>query len=268
MLGLWDSIAPYFRFRHLASRGTLPRFKDVAFRNVYGELITKIVQHLPARANILKTDLWNEGIEDDRNIATFAHTCTYDSALVCTDVSRYVCESARALRRTEFHIVRATLLASPFRPLFDLIIDASTVDHMPANLREHWISAESSMLRPNGVLLISFDCRLNLFDELYHRFFTRKLYPEWTLVPSEVRSQLVASGLSIVREHAIFVAGLFWGTHRTFHPFSRALRRRIVFDLLRNFELSGRSRWLSFLAPQYVIVARKTGTISSGTVQK
>jgi len=113
------------------------------------------------------------------------------------------------------------------------------------------------MLRNKGFLLISFDCRLNLFNELYHRFFTRKMYPEWTLVPSRVRAQLEILGFTIVREHAIFIAGFFWGTHRPLFPFARMLRRRGVFEFLKKMELSKHSRRLSFIAPQYVIVARK-----------
>jgi hypothetical protein len=117
--------------------------------------------------------------------------------------------------------------------------------------------AEASTLKPNGLLLISFDCRLNLFTELYHRLFTRKVYPEWTLAPSEIRGQLESLGFTIIREHAIFVAGFFWGTHRPVFPLARTLHRHRIFKFLVAIELSKRSRLLSFIAPQYVIVARK-----------
>lgn len=162
------------------------------------------------------------------------------------------------LRTSDFQPIRATLLAPPFRVAFDLVLDVSTVDHMPENLRRVWFSSEASVLKPGGVLLISFDCRLNLFDELYHRFFTRKFYPEWTLVPSEIRAQLKERGFTIIREHAIFIAGFFWGTHRPIFPLAGLLRRKRVFKLLTEMELSKYSRWLSFVAPQYVIVARKS----------
>jgi len=257
MLRVWDRVASHFRDRYLSNGGAAFKFKDFAFREVYGELIVQTVRLLPAHPNILKTDLWNEGVEDGRNLAIFAQTGNNDPNLVCIDLSRYVCESAKTLEKSDFSIVQATLLASPFRPSFDLIIDASTVDHLPEKLRRVWISAEASMLRNKGFLLISFDCRLNLFNELYHRFFTRKMYPEWTLVPSRVRAQLEILGFTIVREHAIFIAGFFWGTHRPLFPFARMLRRRGVFEFLKKMELSKHSRRLSFIAPQYVIVARK-----------
>ena len=117
--------------------------------------------------------------------------------------------------------------------------------------------AEASTLKVNGFLLISFDCRLNLFNELYHRLFTRKLYPEWTLTPSEIRTQLQSLGFTIIREHAIFVAGFFWGTHRPIFPLARILHRKRVFEFLTQMELSRHSPFLSFIAPQYVIIARK-----------
>jgi hypothetical protein len=128
---------------------------------------------------------------------------------------------------------------------------------MPLRLREFWLSAEASVLKPHGSLLISFDCKFNMFTELYHRFFTRKIYPEWTLSPTEVRGQLESLGFNIVREHAIFVAGFIWGSHRPSFILARLFRRRGVLEFIRNRELSRNSKWLSFVAPQYVLVARK-----------
>jgi hypothetical protein len=256
MLRTWDRVAPSFRLRHLSQRND-SRFKDFAFREVYGNLITQIIGSLPANANILKTDLWNEGIEDRRNIADFVQAHPTRSDLVCIDVSRYVCESANRLRSSDFHVVRGTLLASPFRPSFNFVLDVSTVDHLPASLRGLWVSTEASILKQDGLLLISFDCRLNLFNELYHRIFTRKKYPEWTVTPSEIRSRLQSLGFRIMREHAIFIPGIFFGTHRPLFPLARMLSRKGVFRVLRNVELSKRSRFFSFIAPQYVIVARK-----------
>ena len=259
MLGSWDRIAPRFRHRYTSRGGSRFQFKEYAYREVYGTLIAQIVEGLPKHMNVLKTDSWNEGIEDGRNLISYTteQNGNVNRTVVCIDVSKYVCESANNLRSSEFAIVRATLLASPFRPVFDLVIDASTVDHMPLRLRRIWLSAEASALKPYGFLLISFDCRFNMFTELYHRFFTRKVYPEWTLTPTEVRGQLESLGFTIVREHAIFIAGFIWGSHRPSFILTRLFKRRGILAFLRNRELSGNSKWLSFVAPQYVIVAMK-----------
>lgn len=257
ILRSWDRVAAYFRARYVSEGKARFQFKDYAFRAVYGELIKQTMKLLPPHHTVLKTDLWNEGVEDGRRLADYAEDECHELGLVCLDVSRYVCESANRLQNSALNAVQATLLAPPLRTAFDLILDVSTVDHMPRNLRTIWVSSEASLLKPDGLLLISFDCRLNLFNELYHRIVTRKIYPEWTLAPSEIRAQLKALGFNMVREHAIFVAGFFWGTHRPFFPLARVLRRKGVFGLLANVELSNRSRWLSFVAPQYVIVARK-----------
>jgi len=255
LLRSWDGAAAFFRKRYVSERKGRFRFKDYAFREVYGELIKQTINLAPGDPLVLKTDLWNEGIEDGRSLVSYAS----GSTLVCTDISRYVCESAnrREDSKSKFQPVRATLLAPPLRATFDVILDVSTVDHMPQNLRAIWMSSEAYLLKPGGLLLISFDCRLNLLNELYHRLFTRKIYPEWTMAPSEIRAQLRALGLDLIREHAIFIAGFFWGTHRPFFPLAGLLRRKRIFKLLTGIELSNRSRWLSFVAPQYVIVARK-----------
>jgi SAM-dependent methyltransferase len=255
ILRSWDAAAAHFRRRYESTGKSRFRFKDYAFREVYGNLITQTMRLLPGDPKVLKTDLWNEGIEDGRSLAGYVKEG--DLSPICADISQYVCESANRLRNSGFHPVQATILAPPFRDEFDLILDVSTVDHMPKELRRVWMESEARLLRGSGILLISFDCRLNLFNELYHRLFTRKIYPEWTLAPSEIREQLRVLGFQLIREHAIFIAGFFWGTHRPLFPLAGILRRKRVFSWLTHVELSKLSRWLSFFAPQYIIVARK-----------
>lgn len=233
-------------------------FKDLAYQLIYTQLIRDTIRNeLGEDPIILKTDLWNEGIEQGRDLAS--QICIENGGVqfVGTDVSAYVCTSALMATDGLFHVVRTTLLYPPFREVFDMILDPSTVDHMPSRLRNIWIRAEHSLLRDNGILLIAFDSRLNLFSELYHNLFTRKQYPEWTLVPSEVRDLLKSLGFRILREHALFIPGLFFGTHRPWFPLSRTLTRSGTFEFLKRLELSAYSKFLSFLAPQYVIVARK-----------
>jgi len=254
-LKVWDHVAPSFRRRTVKSG--IP-FKDLAYQMIYTHLIRETISNeLSKDPTILKTDLWNEGIEVGRDLASGICGGVADLQLVGTDISTYVCRSAFMATDGLFHVVRATLLFPPFREVFDMILDPSTVDHMPARLREIWIISEHSLLKDNGILIISFDCRFNLFNELYHRAFTRKLYPEWTLAPNEVRGLLTQLGFRIIREHALFIPGLFFGTHKSWFPLSRSLTRKGVFEFGRRVELSAWSRFLSFLAPQYVIVARK-----------
>jgi hypothetical protein len=254
MLKVWDKVAARFRGTYV---GTDIPFKDLAFRLIYAQLIRETIDdQLPKDPIILKTDLWNEGIEVGRDLASSISE-KVDLQLVGADVSAYVCKAALVATDRAFHVVRGTLLSPPFREIFDMILDPSTVDHMPTKLRDIWIGAEHSLLKDNGILLMSFDCKLNLFDELYHELFTRKQYPEWTLNPCEVREMLKRLGFRIVREHALFIPGLFFGTHKPWFPLSRTLTRKGIFEFIKRIELGPRSRFLAFLAPQYVIVARK-----------
>ena len=255
MLRVWDHVAAKFRRKYV--RIGIP-FKDLAYQLIYTQLIREVVHNeLSNNPTILKTDLWNEGIEVGRDLASEICIENMNALIIGADVSSYVCRSALMATDGLLHIIRATLLFPPFREVFDMILDPSTVDHMPARLREIWIRAEHSLLKNNGILLISFDSKLNLFNELYHRVFTRKRYPEWTLTPSEVRDLLSQLGFRVLREHALFIPGLFFGTHTPWFPLSRVLARRGIFEFVKRVELSARSKFLSFLAPQYVIVARK-----------
>lgn len=192
-----------------------------------------------------------------RDLASSIHKASDTVVLVGLDISLCVCEFTKSNRNCDIQIVNGTLLAPPFRPRFDLIIDVSTVDHMPERLRSVWLSAETNLLQKNGKLLISFDSRLNLFNEVFHRLITCKLYPEWTLMPNSIRCELRRRRFGLLREHAVFVAGVFWGTHNPIFPLARILKRKRVFELLKRIELSKWSRLLSFVSPQYVIVAEK-----------
>ena len=255
MLRSWEHVAPIFKRRNKKDDVS---FKDLAYRMIYTQLIKDTIDgQLGEDPTILKTDLWNEGIEVGRDLASGICTMKTQLQLVGTDVSTYVCKSALVATDGLFDVVRATTLLPPFREVFDMIVDPSTVDHMPSRLRDIWIRAESSLLKENGILLISFDNKLNMFTELYHRLFTRKQYPEWTMTPSEVKGLLTRLGFRVIREHALFVPGLFFGTHRPWFPLSRSLTRGTVFEFVKRIELSARSRFISFLAPQYVIAARK-----------
>ena len=129
MLRLWDRIALRFRRSYLSRGSARFQFKEYAYREVYGALIAQTMQGVPEHLSVLKTDLWNEGIEDGRNLIGYATEQSGDRTIVGIDISRFVCESANKIRSSGFAIVRATLLASPFRSVFDLVIDA--VNHRP-----------------------------------------------------------------------------------------------------------------------------------------
>ena len=254
----WDRIAKYFHTLSTNYQSGTKSIKNIVFSEVYGELIKKILNdYLSAEPKVLKTDLWNEGIETDRNLAKYVHKTSQKAELVGQDISRIICEYAKQKQENKIEIVRSTLLASPFHEKFDLILDVSTVDHIPEKLRRKWILNESNLLKKNGILLISFDSKLNIFCELFHRLATRKLYPEWTLIPSNIRYELVNNGFEILHEHSVFILGLFFGTHRPWFPLARLLKNREFITFIKKIELSKYSKILTFLAPQYVFVARK-----------
>lgn len=267
-LRLWDEIAS--RIRHRCSRTSDPP-EGVAFGEIYRELVAQIVpRHPPGGLSVLKTDLWNEGIEVDRRLVPLIREAFGEMRFIGLDFSKYVCESAHIAKDSLIEIVRGTLLASPFRQVFDLVIDPSTFDHIPEKSRAVWLASEAYSLKKDGILLIVFDCRLNPVVELFHRYVTRKKYPEWTLIPSHVRAQLVELGFSIIREHALFspslihalfYPGSFLFAQKPWLPLGRLLLKMKFLHAIKRFELSNNSRHLSFLAPQYVIVARREGPI-------
>jgi len=144
---------------------------------------------------------------------------------------------------------------------FDFILDISTIDHLPKEQTRLVMEKYRSILKDDGILLVVFDSGLNFAVEMYHRVYLRKIYPEWTLVPSKMKGLLQILGFKILEEYGCYFVGLIGGTHCRLPILERLLKTRIniVWNLAKKIELSIWSKHLCFIAPQYAIIAKKNG---------
>jgi len=254
----WEEAIP--RFSHCKKS----LIKSRLFQQGYLELTRRICTYYlkDRNCNMLKTDLWNEGVEYDRDILTEASKIRIKKRLFAMDVSPKICSLAkkRLNNRVEVEIVCASLTNPPFKnQSFDFILDISTIDHLPAEKTNLVIKGYRSVLKDWGALLLIFDSGLNFAMEMYHRFYLRKIYPEWTLVPSKMRTLLQILGFDILEEYSSYLVGLMGGTHSRLPIIGRFLDTRIgiIRSLIRKIELSKWSKHLCFIAPQYAIIAKK-----------
>jgi SAM-dependent methyltransferase len=107
---------------------------------------------LNSKSRILKVDLWNEGVETSRDI--LSHFEGFQT--VGFDLSKCICRMANErLRGTG--ILQATCQTLPFAGKgFDLVLDLSTIDHIPFSKTKVIFNEYFRVLKPKGLLAIAF----------------------------------------------------------------------------------------------------------------
>jgi len=255
----WEKVPSVFLLRPTSF------VKDTLFAHGYCVLIKRICSRYHQRRSnlrVLKTDLWNEGVEPGRDILSRIrrYTAPWITELHGVDVAVDTCNIARTRLSQDIGVTRAITTELPFRcSSFDLILDISTIDHVPPAFIPIVLRQYYDALSREGVLMLVFDSGVNFLSEMYHRIYLRHHYPEWTLVPSRMRLALKTVGFEILEEYGCYVIGLLAGMHWRLPMIESFLRKRLklVSALFSQIELSRFSRYLAPVTPQYAIVARK-----------
>jgi SAM-dependent methyltransferase len=254
----WEEAIP--RFTNCKKSFT----KSKLFQAVYLALVKRVCARYLKNRNctILKTDLWNEGVEYDRDLFTGVSKLHIKKELIAVDVSPKICNLGKKRLNDKTEVVCSSVISPPLKKeSFDFILDISTIDHLPAEQTRLVIEEYHSILKDGGILLVVFDSGLNFAMEMYHRVYLRKIYPEWTLVPLKMRGLLQMLGFEILEEYGCYFVGLAGGTHRRLPILERLLKTRVnvLWRIVKKIELSRWSKYLCFIAPQYAIIAKKNG---------
>lgn len=101
---------------------------------------------------ILKVDLWNEGVETSRDVlGNLGGVQSFGF-----DFSKTVCHLAKQ-RLPNAGIAQATCSTLPFASAkFDLILDLSTIDHIPFSKTKEIFDEYYRVLKPQGLLAVAF----------------------------------------------------------------------------------------------------------------
>lgn len=146
----WDSyIADYLANGH-GSKGQI----NLYIKLFYDQLVALALKRLNLcdKSKVLKIDLWNEGVEISRDIlGNLSNVETFGF-----DLSKNVCFNAKA-RLKKAGIVQATCQNIPYASdEFDLLLDLSTIDHIPFHKTRQVFEEYYRVLKPKGLLAVAF----------------------------------------------------------------------------------------------------------------
>jgi SAM-dependent methyltransferase len=162
---------------------------------------------------VLKVDLWNEGVETTRDVlGKFANVDA-----VGFDFSKTICHMAKN-RLHNSSVTQATCQNLPFASeKFDLVLDLSTIDHIPFVYAGEVFSEYYRVLKPEGLLAMAF-WRSNVITKYFLHSPTEQLYFDEKKVAREledngfriVSSYDIGSLLTITESNLWLGPFLFW----------------------------------------------------------
>jgi SAM-dependent methyltransferase len=127
-------------------------YLGVAYRSAVDATMARIGA---APSRVLKTDLWNECLAGDRDIAGHLQQRA-GCRVYALDVAYPICGRGRA-NVPGAHVVQADIRALPFRVgSLDAVLDLSTLDHLPGADVAEAIGEYAQSLRDGGALLLAF----------------------------------------------------------------------------------------------------------------
>jgi len=122
----------------------------------YRAAVKKGLKHAsPGRIRLLKTDLWNEGIETSRDILG-QYKNDSRLRLYGVDVSQKVCEMARNNIKN-LKIFQGEIQDLPFnKNYFDILLDLSTLDHVSIENAACALKEYARVLKKDGIVVLIF----------------------------------------------------------------------------------------------------------------
>lgn len=263
----------YWDLRALKSDAQVKRIDDVykvykriMFVSLCLTALLNIEYHEGKTIKVLKTDLWNEGIECATDVISMINNISNRKILFYgMDISHYV--AAKAVNRLRYiSAVQSSITHIPFRSsFFDAIFDLSTIDHVSHKYRKNIIKEYFRCLKPKGILLLIADTS-NIYSRLAKTLPSKRIskllahsedsLPEY---PSIMRAR-VKEYFNIVQEGCVGLAYpvlkfLFSG--RKSRVFKTLLNRIYVYKVLYSVGSSGILRKMSFLCRQYFLICRR-----------
>ena len=107
------------------------------------------------KISLLKTDLWNEGVEYQRDIlGRYQNRKNFN--LYGIDISPVVCSHARS-KIKNIYVIQGDIRNLPFKNnSFDILLDLSTLDHIPENQIIDVLQEYKRVLKKDGILVLIF----------------------------------------------------------------------------------------------------------------
>jgi len=205
---------------------------------------------------ILKTDLWTEGVVRSREVLNHAIGLAEDRGYYVEaygmDISAVTCSKAIN------SLTRAMIKQGDIRKLdyptgfFNLILDISTIDHVPFNDALIAMAEYARCLKPKGVLVLMFAHTGSTFDSMRPVTGIKDYY---TFPVSGVRESL---------QHAFTIKGEYAVHFLNIPPVSTVMSlcskpslQKQVSKLFSLLEFTPVSKLFKHFAPMYIIMAQR-----------
>ncbi len=213
--------------------------------------------------NILKVDLWNEGIDLQRNI--LKHLDKHGHRLYGIDISYNTCSLAQK-NTPHIYIHNGTIESLAVKnKSFNIVLDLSTLDHLPKEKLDGVIKEYNRVLKSGGVFVLVFDwwgiiwhCYMYYLEKVRgHKdyFFKNTSIPSRYIHPISLIKKIIKNNqFEIKEEYCVDYTGWMW--NRITKPFWMWLPDK-GYDALLSVEYSKVSKYMRPFAKQYVIIAQK-----------
>ena len=206
--------------------------------------------------NLLKTDLWNEGIRTERTIlGEYQENKQLNTYGI--DISRLTCLLARE-KNEKINIFQGSIGSLPFESgFFDIILDLSTLDHIPESEVSGVIQEYQRVLKKGAILVLVF-WYPSLLQRLVSRLGKACGQPEDPLqyyLPTNSVKNEVKRDFDILEE---FCLGTLLNIHnRVTDPVFEILPE-FIYNLILKTEYSTVSKcFFKGFAGLYAIISRK-----------
>ena len=217
---------------------------------------------------LLKTDLWNEGIDDTTgDLFYLLEDAKKYTGLIGIDVSPVICHAVRGrISDEELNVACADVRSLPFGDgSFDALLDVSTLDHIPPYNLASVIGEYKRVTKNGGVLALIFDSETFWWVSILRNVFNRLRYHHtggseywWKLSPVRVKYLLVESGFEVLNELPLGIMSMspFYLKSATGNIARRCIPTNVR-DSMRSFKFTKASRYLLPFASQYLFIAQK-----------
>jgi len=233
---VWDRLA---RRAISGQQGRVGQRKDEFYlAEAYLGVSQRALGYLSAdRPLVLKTDLWNEVVDKSRNVLGGLISSGKELDLYGMDISAEICRRAEVLYK-DVQVTRGDVRSLPFADrFFDVVLDLSTIDHIPEGDISRAIEEYQRVLRKDGILVLVFwqkDWFFRLLDWLVRLVRGKSLVDNQTQFAFSTESieRRLDQGFEILEKSslgAIFPLVFGWRLARPiFNLLPRSFYRRMI----------------------------------------
>ncbi len=221
------------------------------------------------KIKFLKVDLWNEGVDFQRNI--LKHYDNEHNDLYGMDISFRTCTLAKKHEKN-IKVSNSSISALAFKNnSFDILLDMSTSDHVQPNDLKKVFNEYARVLKKEGILILIFDWWGIVWKIYMFYLETIRGKGDYFFKNTTVKSRYIhpiqlmkgatwQAGLTIKDEYCIDYTGCMW--NRFTKPFWKWLPKK-GYDAIFALEYSQISKYLRPFAKQYVIIAQKKSNLKN-----